>query len=268
VADPKRPPALLAALLAAQADAHEIEATERGVTRRRSPQGEDGEEEEWFYPPAAAVLAEYRRLRAAHGVTITLTSQVATGDMFEAEYQLVHTSGASMPMSYRGPQMSPAKYADKPHVVTATERYAFRCIVLRVFDIPIRYPARPPRGERGQDGPTPATPGGWPAPPSAPEEPTASGTTTFAGKSHPPFSPAAVAAALEPWVKSEREMRSADLGLQSEPTMVDAWRLCRAHQGLGVVDGSRPNSPSEFEELYRFLCDQADEYGWTFKVST
>lgn len=185
MAEPKRPPALLAALLAAQADAREIEATERGVTRRRNPQGEDGEEEEWFYPPAAAVLAEYRRLRAAHGVTITLTSQVATGDMFEAEYQLVHTSGASMPISYRGPQMGPAKYADKPHAVTATERYAFRCIVLRVFDIPIRYPARP----RGQDGPTPATPGNWPEPPSAPEEPTvsASGTTTFAGKSHPPF---------------------------------------------------------------------------------
>ena len=183
MADPKRPPALLAALLAAQADAREIEATERGVTRRRNPQGEDGEEEEWFFPPAAAVLAEYRRLRTAHGVTITLTSQVATGDMFEAEYQLVHVSGASMPVSYRGPLMNPAKYADKPHAVTATERYAFRCIVLRVFDIPIRYPARPPRGERGQDGPTPATPNGWPAPPSAPEAPAkaAGSSTTAAG---------------------------------------------------------------------------------------
>jgi len=255
VADPKRPPALLAALLAAQAGAREIEATERGVTRRRNPQGEDGEEEEWFYPPAAAVLAEYRRLRAAHGVTITLTSQVATGDMFEAEYQLVHTSGASMPVSFRGPLMNPAKYADKPHAVTATERYAFRCIVLRVFDIPIRYPVRPPRAERGQDGPTPATPGSWPTPPSTYEAPTLV-------PNRQAYTPESFAAQLEAWVRWERSVREAS-GCTDKPDMVDAWNMCRAEQGLRVVAGARPNTPSEFKELHDWLASTAADHGYS-----
>lgn len=235
---------LLQALQAARAAANTLIAAEKGSVER------NGKIEEFDTVPFAEVQAEERRLSAAHGLLLW-TDSVSTvrvndyGSEIHARFTLVHlASGASRPFEFVGPCFPLSEHnGNGAWASEATKKYAWRCAVLQIFDIPVVKKS----ASHPQNGPVHVA-----ASPTAPAH-----TPT----NWQPYTGERLIEHVTIWCRYEREMEIASTGKAMTPELgvAEAWAACRRNaKEAGVrirplMPGDKPSTETEHIELYNFL---------------
>lgn len=253
---------LLQALQAARAAANTLIAAEKGSVER------NGKIEEFDTVPFAEVQAEERRLSAAHGLLLW-TDSVSTvrvddyGSELHARFTLVHlASGASKSFEFVGPCFPLSEHnGNGAWASEATKKYAWRCAVLQIFDIPVVKKS----ALHLQNGPVHVA-----ASPTAPAHTpknwqpyTGSATSTLPVASmasqRQPYTAERMLEQLQIWDDNQRAIAVASGDLWDSLPLPAAWAACRrSAKGAGIkirplMPGDKPNGEQEYAELYDFL---------------
>lgn len=234
-------PALLAALLAAQRDAGTVEETEPATSGR------------WHFAPAHLIEAEAKRLMNTHGLLLLPVERKADERSLHLVFRLVHVeSGEEHEYTHDGPLAPVHEHAGAPQAVTATERNAWRTLVLRLFsirEVPVQAPPRRGDPRRGADGLVTAPPLVVPQAPLP---------------AAPPFTMDRLFDQLHAWCEHEAEINAPAGG--GRPKIEDAWaRCCGTMNQPPIV---RMPIEGELEILYWFLREQAETHGYAVMATS
>lgn len=237
---------LLAALQAARGAANALIQTEKGTVER------NGKTEEFDTVPFHEVQAEERRLTAAHGLLLWTdnVSTVRVNDYsFElhARFTLVHlATGASKAFEFVGPCFPLSDHSNNGAWASeATKKYAWRCAVLQIFDIPV----------------VKRSVGAGAAVGTQPRESKALTALVTSSGACLPYSGERLIDQLRIWSHYQQTMEIASVGKSGFPdlAMAEAWAACRKcaqRAGMAIrplMPGDKPGNETENIELYHFL---------------